>query len=203
MFLSVTAASGAAPGAGPAPFSAKAVSSIVHAPTSSPFSSLAANETAPSSHVVAGAAPSPSSMVAEAAPSSNMQWGPQAIGTWATTYQMTAGVEGLGGAPGAGSVSYVAITAMPAHAGSSLEELRWEDYQQGVRSAAAGPAPEPSRVSEWDAELWLDLVALLNRLLLQAGGQPVTLSELGKKLPREAKMYITVSPSGLSLSGHC
>ena len=35
--------------------------------------------------------------------------------------------------------SYVTITAMPAYNGKSTEELRWEDYQQGVKSSAAGP----------------------------------------------------------------
>ena len=57
-----------------------------------------------------------------------------------------------------------------------------------------GDAPEPEawRVSEWDEELWLDLVALLYRLLVQTGGKPVSLSKLGTQVPQKAREYIDV-----------
>jgi nuclear pore complex protein Nup98-Nup96 len=38
-------------------------------------------------------------------------------------------------------VYYNTITAMPAYANKSVEELRWEDYQAGVKNASAAPAP--------------------------------------------------------------
>ena len=36
---------------------------------------------------------------------------------------------------------YNSICAIQAYSGKSHEELRWEDYQQGVKNASAGPAP--------------------------------------------------------------
>ena len=55
--------------------------------------------------------------------------------------------DGATGAMGA-SGNFISITAMPANAGKCFEELRFEDYQQGVKSAAAAPpshqqAPSP------------------------------------------------------------
>ena len=36
---------------------------------------------------------------------------------------------------------YNTITAMPQYQNKSVEELRWEDYQAGVKNSSAAPAP--------------------------------------------------------------
>ena len=55
----------------------------------------------------------------------------------------------------------------------------------------ASPAPEAAwRVSEWDAELWIDMVALLNQLMTQAGGQPITLASVWEMMPPHAKAFV-------------
>lgn len=38
-------------------------------------------------------------------------------------------------------VYYNTITAMPAYISKSTEELRWEDYQAGIKNATSAPAP--------------------------------------------------------------
>ena len=63
------------------------------------------------------------------------------------------------------------------------------DTDGGRRDAAE---PAAWIVSEWDEELWLDLVALLYRLLVRAGGRPVSLSELDTQVPMKAREYILV-----------
>ena len=55
----------------------------------------------------------------------------------------------------------------------------------------ASPAPEAAwRVSEWDAELWIETVALLNQMLTKAGGQPVTLASAWDRMPPHAKAFV-------------
>ncbi|GAX81271.1 hypothetical protein CEUSTIGMA_g8703.t1 [Chlamydomonas eustigma] len=62
---------------------------------------------------------------------------PAASGTRGVAYQKTS--ERETSAQGASTVSnFITITAMPAYQGKSQEELRWEDYQQGVKSASSG-----------------------------------------------------------------
>ena len=39
------------------------------------------------------------------------------------------------------TTQYNSISAMQAYSSKSHEELRWEDYQQGIKNASAGPAP--------------------------------------------------------------
>ena len=60
-------------------------------------------------------------------------------GTRGVPYCPTLQQDGAGsstsGAP-APNVAFNVITAMPAYAGKSVEELRWEDYQQGVRGGS-------------------------------------------------------------------
>jgi nuclear pore complex protein Nup98-Nup96 len=60
-------------------------------------------------------------------------------GTRGVPYCPTLQQDGAGsntsGAP-ATNVAFNVITAMPAYAGKSVEELRWEDYQQGVRGGS-------------------------------------------------------------------
>ena len=55
-----------------------------------------------------------------------------------------------------------------------------------------GPAVEAAawRVSEWDVELWIDLVALLNQLLSQAGGEPITLASVWDRMPPHAQAFV-------------
>lgn len=45
-------------------------------------------------------------------------------------------------AGGGAMVFYNTITAMPAYAAKSVEELRWEDYQAGVKTGSAAGAPQ-------------------------------------------------------------
>ena len=73
----------------------------------------------------------------------------------------------------------------------------------GDRAGGEGDASEPEAwiVSEWDEELWLDLVALLYRLLVRAGGEPVSLSKLGTQVPKRAREYIDVGGGGDSFQG--
>lgn len=42
------------------------------------------------------------------------------------------------------TVYYTSISAMPTYANKSAEELRWEDYQAGVKNASSAPTPAPA-----------------------------------------------------------
>jgi len=57
-------------------------------------------------------------------------------------YQKHQDKDQSGGTSSGGPVYYNTITAMPQYANKSVEELRWEDYQAGVKNGAAAPAPQ-------------------------------------------------------------
>ena len=48
-------------------------------------------------------------------------------------YQVTQETDSLGSGYGGQTGKYVTITAMPAYRQKSVEELRFEDYKQGVK----------------------------------------------------------------------
>lgn len=62
-------------------------------------------------------------------------------GTRIAPYQKHQDKDQSGGTSTGGPVYYNTITAMPQYQNKSTEELRWEDYQAGVKNGAAAPAP--------------------------------------------------------------
>ncbi|KAG1657439.1 hypothetical protein FOA52_011719 [Chlamydomonas sp. UWO 241] len=76
----------------------------------------------------------------------------QAVGTRQVAYVKTQEKEGAPTATGAQAVAnYITLTAMPAYQGKSQEELRWEDYQAGVKSSAAGPPAQQQQQGAFGA----------------------------------------------------
>jgi len=63
-----------------------------------------------------------------------------ATGTRVAPYSKTVEKDGSSTATGQAQGNFISITAMPQYQGKSVEELRFEDYTAGVKSAAAGPA---------------------------------------------------------------
>jgi nuclear pore complex protein Nup98-Nup96 len=58
-------------------------------------------------------------------------------------YQKHQDKDQSGGTSTGGPVYYNTITAMPQYQGKSVEELRWEDYQAGIKNASSAPPPSP------------------------------------------------------------
>jgi nuclear pore complex protein Nup98-Nup96 len=56
-------------------------------------------------------------------------------------YQKHQDKDQSGGTSSGGPVYYNTITAMPQYQNKSVDELRWEDYQAGVKNASSAPPP--------------------------------------------------------------